>query len=409
MKKSYNKRNFLLDKVPYILLGLILIIALIIFFLIKSRLPLTFFTEMQENTENKTEYSVFIASPTSGEVFNFTNENETIPIEIKAKEVESSDYTINIFVNENKIKSFTSPPYKYNWNPGSSGEYKIIARLVDDDNNVIAESNAITFTVQYESEPENEADVSTDIKEKKTNVIYNSNFRYDNTIPAGLPIFSYKCYTPPVIDGIIQEWDKFESFSSFVPTIKKENYTSHTDIAGIFYSCWDDDNFYFAIKVVDDVFNQQYTGNQINKGDSITIVFDTNLEEDMYITSYNNDDYRIDFSPGNFGGIAAESFMNWPSSAPPVGTVIASKKLSDGYAIEVRIPWYNFGGYVPEDEDMLGFTISILDTDNLDSTECVISSSKTFDFNNTSTLGAIALIDVGDVYSNPEDEASDSN
>ncbi|MDY0028210.1 MAG: Ig-like domain-containing protein, partial [Candidatus Humimicrobiaceae bacterium] len=141
---------------------------------------------MQENTENKTEYSVFIASPTSGEVFNFTNENETIPIEIKAKEVESSDYTINIFVNENKIKSFTSPPYKYNWNPGSSGEYKIIARLVDDDNNVIAESNAITFTVQYESEPENEADVSTDIKEKKTNVIYNSNFRYDNTIPAGL-------------------------------------------------------------------------------------------------------------------------------------------------------------------------------------------------------------------------------
>jgi hypothetical protein len=397
MKKVHKKRSFLLDKIPYILFVLISIIAVIIFFSVRSCLPLTFFSGTPKNTENDIKYSLFIASPSSGQIFDFINQNETVPVKIRAKEAESTDYIIKVMVNGSEIKTFTLPPYEYNWNPGSSGEYEIVALLLDDNDNIIAESNTINFTVAYKIEPENETPVSVDIEEKKNNVIDQSVFRTNNTIPTGVPIFSYKCYTPPVIDGIIQEWDKFESFSSFAPTIKKENYTTHTDISGTFYSCWDDDNFYFAIHVIDDVFSQNYTGNQINKGDSVTLVFDTELEGDMQITFYNSDDYQIDFSPGNFAGIPAESFMNWPTNAPPRGTTIAPARTRNGYILEVSLPWYNFTNYMPEDEDVLGFTVSILDTDNLDTTELVISSSKTFDFNNVSTLGAIALIDAGDL------------
>ncbi|GAI20287.1 unnamed protein product, partial [marine sediment metagenome] len=50
----------------------------------------------------------------------------------------------------------------------------------------------------------------------------------------------------------------------------------------------------------------------------------------------------------------------------------------------------------------LGFTISILDTDNLESTEIVISSSKIFDFNNVSTLGTIVLLDAGNIQIDEE-------
>jgi len=400
MKKSYKKHSiFILDKAPYILFVLILIIAVIIFFSVRSCMPLTFFSGVKEETEEKIEYTLFIASPTNGEVFDFINQNEAVPIEIKAKEVENTDYTIKVLVNDSEIKTFVTPPYEYNWNPGSSGEYEVVAQLVDDNDNILTSSNTIKFTVQYEVEPEEETKVSVDIEEKKNQILSQAAFRTNNTIPTGIPLFSYKCYITPVIDGSIQEWDKFESFSSFAPTIKKENYTSHTDISGTFYSCWDNDNFYFAIQVIDDVFSQNYTGNQINKGDSITIVFDTELTEDMQIPFYNSDDYQIDLSPGNFAGILPESFLNWPSNAPPRGVTIASTRLANGYIMEASIPWYNFPNYMPSDEDVLGFTISILDTDNLESTELVISSSKNFDFNNVSTLGAIALIDVGDVQS----------
>ena len=403
MKKNYKRRVFVLDKVPYILLGAILIIAIIIFLPVRSCMPLNFFSGVQEETEKESEYSLFIASPTNDKVFPFINQNETVPVEIKAKEVENTDYTIKLLVNDSEIKSFTSPPYEYNWNPGSSGEYEMIAQLIDDGGNIITNSNTVSFTVQYEIEPEENIVLSVDIEEKKNEILSQAIFRAQNTIPTGVPLFSYKCYTPPVIEGSIQEWDKFESFSAFEPTIKKENYTTNTDISGTFYSCWDDDNFYFAVQVIDDVFNQKYTGNQLNKGDSITIVFDTELEEDMQIPFYNSDDYQIDLSPGNFSGTSSESFMSWPSNAPPRGVIIASIRLANGYIMEASIPWYNFPNYIPGDGGVLGFTVSIFDTDNLESTELVISSSKVFEFNNVSTLGTIALIDAGNIQEAEEE------
>jgi len=407
-----RKKNkiFLLDKFPYILFGIILIFSLIVFLPIRSCMPLNFFSGVQEETEGKLEYTLLITKPTKGQAFNFINQNETVPVEIKAKEVESTNYTIKVLVNDNEIKSFTSPPYEYNWNPGSSGEYKMTAQLIDDNGNIITNSNTVNFTVQYKIETaENIALSDDEIEEKKNEILSQSLFRAQNTIPTGVPLFSYKCYIPPVIDGSIQEWDKFESFSAFEPTFKimEEMIIPPNDLSGTFYSCWDDDNFYFAIQVVDILFSQNYTRDQLYKGDSITIVFDTELEEDMQIPFYNSDDYQIDFSPGNLSGISAESFMKWPSNAPPRGVVVKSTILTNMYMIEASIPWYNFSDYYPSDEDVLGFTISILDTDNLESTELIISSSKTFKFNNVSILGAIALIDAGDIQSSEEESATE--
>jgi len=397
MRKDYRKYLTLLDRFPYILVTVIIGLSFIFFFIIRNNLPLGFFSGDTTVIEDETEYSVFITSPINNKVYNFINLKETIPIELKSKQAETEGFKIKILVNEDEIKTFNSPPYEYNWNPGISGEYELIAQLVDDNNKVLSESGKVTFVVEYEMEDSEATIISTDIEEKKEQILASSNYRPQNTIPVGVPIFSYKCYTPPLIDGNFAEWDKFEKFSNFEPTIKKENYTTHTDASGTFYSCWDDDNFYFVAQVLDDVFSQNYTGNQLNKGDSITIVFDTGLAEDMQIPFYNSDDYQIDFSPGNFSSFFAESYMSWPSDAPPRGTNIASTKLTNGYVIEASIPWHNFINYLPSDGSVIGFTVSILDTDNLDTTELVLSSSSVFDINNVSTLGTLVLIDAGDI------------
>jgi hypothetical protein len=129
------------------------------------------------------------------------------------------------------------------------------------------------------------------------------------------------------------------------------------------------------------------------------------MDEDLQISFYNSDDYQIDISPGNFSSIFAESYMSWPSDAPPRDVSVASTKLAKGYVIEASIPWYNFTNYLPSDGSVIGFTISILDTDNLETTELVISSSGVFDINNVSTLGALVLLDAGNIQEDASDLA----
>jgi uncharacterized Zn ribbon protein len=410
MKKKNRKYLNIPDRFPYILLIIIIGFTIIFFFIVKNNLPLNFFSgPVSETIEEESDYSVFITSPVNNKVYNFINFKETVPLEIKSKQAENEGFRVSILVNEEEIKILNSPPYEYNWNPSESGEYDIIARVLDEQNNILSESNKVTIVIAYDLEESETSIINMDIEEKKEKILAESAYRPQNTIPAGVPIFSYKCYTPPAIDGNFAEWDNFDKFSSFEPTIKKENYTTHTDINGTFSSCWDDQNFYFVVQVVDDVFSQMYTGKELNKGDSITIVFDTELEQDLQIPFYNSDDYQIDFSPGNFSSIFPESYMSWPSDAPPREDNVASTKLANGYVLEASIPWYNFTNYEPQDGSVIGFTISILDTDNLETTELVISSSSVFDINNVSTLGALVLIDAGDIQQEKENGQEDSD
>ncbi|MCG2790418.1 MAG: hypothetical protein L6305_01550, partial [Actinomycetia bacterium] len=69
------------------------------------------------------------------------------------------------------------------------------------------------------------------------------------------------------------------------------------------------------------------------------------------------------------------------------------------------IPWSNFVSYGPKDLDVMGFTISIFDTDNLESTELVMSSSRQFEINKVTMLGTLVLIDGGDLQAQAAEES----
>jgi len=403
MKKNYNKYTSIADRFPYIIFVLIIISAVIFTLLFRSKYPLPFFSGGAASTSTESvSYSIFITSPSNDQVFDLVSESETVPIIIKSKDIESLDYKLKLVVNNtDEIKTFNSPPYEYNWNPEQSGEYEIVANLVDDKDNIISSSNKINFVVQYENETTETSPRSVDIEKKKQEALDGSDYRTQS----GAPVFAFKAYVAPIIDGSISEWEFFDEASISNPTIKKENFTNLRDCSGIYYTCWDDTNFYLAVQVVDDVFNQSFTGNQINKGDSLSIIFDTDLAGDFSIPFYSSDDLQIDLSAGNFAGIPAEAFIYYPSEVPK-GVEVAATRLANGYIIETAIPWSNFISYGPKDMDVIGFTISIFDTDNLESTELVVSSSKQFEINNVTMLGTLVLIDGGDLQTQTSEESS---
>jgi hypothetical protein len=404
MRKNYNKYTSLLDRFPFITVIFIVGIAIVFLLFFRTKFPFPFFSgKAAQQTQETTAYSILIESPLSDQVFKLANENEAVPISIKSKDSENLDFKLKIVLDDkDTIKTFNSPPYEYNWTPEGAGDYKIVANLVDNSGKTIASSNEVSFSVEYTGETVETVARSMDIEAKKTEALDKSEYRSQN----GTPVFSFKCYTPPVIDGKIDEWTLYDKVQIANPTIKKENFTSIKDCSGIIYTCWDDTNFYFAVQVTDDVFNQIYTGNQINNGDSVTLVFDTDLSGDFNIPFYNSDDSQMDFSAGNFSGIKPSSFIYFPSKTEK-GIVIKSSQPKGGYIIEASVPWENFVSYGPKDLDVLGFTATIFDTDNQESTELAMSSSPQFDINNTSTLGTLVFIDGGDIAP-AESGASDS-
>jgi len=184
MKKKNRKYLNIPDRFPYILLIIIIGFTIIFFFIVKNNLPLNFFSgPVSETIEEESDYSVFITSPVNNKVYNFINFKETVPLEIKSKQAENEGFRVSILVNEEEIKILNSPPYEYNWNPSESGEYDIIARVLDEQNNILSESNKVTIVIAYDLEESETSIINMDIEEKKEKILAESAYRPQNTIP----------------------------------------------------------------------------------------------------------------------------------------------------------------------------------------------------------------------------------
>ena len=151
-KKNYNKYTSLVDRFPFIIVAIILVCAIIFVFQFKAKYPLPFFSSTSTATQDtaSASYSMLVTSPNNEEVFDFVNKNESVPIEIKSKGIEGLNYKLNLIINDkDTIKTFNSPPYMYDWHPAESGEYTIVANLVDNSNKTISSSNKVNFFVKY--------------------------------------------------------------------------------------------------------------------------------------------------------------------------------------------------------------------------------------------------------------------
>src|SRR5665811_496888 len=114
-KKNYNKYTSFTDRFPFIVVAAILVFAIIFIFQFRSKYPLPFFSSSPAATQDtaSASYSILVASPNDGEVFDFVNKNESVPIEIKSRQIEGLNYGLNLIVNDKDIiKTFTSTPYR---------------------------------------------------------------------------------------------------------------------------------------------------------------------------------------------------------------------------------------------------------------------------------------------------------
>lgn len=151
-----------------------------------------------------------------------------------------------------------------------------------------------------------------------------------------------------LIDGNLDEWVDVRSFESSYIVYNADGWDGTDDVRATWRLAWDDNNLLVAVQVEDDVHVQTQTGNQIFRGDGVSLQVDSDLEGD-FGQQLSPDDFQINLSPGDFGGIPASAFRFQGTSdggsvdAPGHGIVIAGQQTGGGYILEAAIPWRDIG------------------------------------------------------------------
>ena len=203
--------------------------------------------------------------------------------------------------------------------------------------------------------------------------------------------------TPPVIDG---DWSEWKTLTTEHPantvTYGAANRTNDDDLAGSFHVGWDNNNLYFAVKVRDDQYVQNATGEDIYLGDHIEILLDTNLLDDFYYSQLSADDFQLGINPGRPDPAGTrEAYLWFPSNiaGPRSNVTIASRQETGLYRVEVAIPWTVFET-TPAFGKRFGFVISASDNDNTTENvqQSLVSSSSGRRLADPTTWGELILV-----------------
>jgi hypothetical protein len=169
----------------------------------------------------------------------------------------------------------------------------------------------------------------------------------------------------PSLDGVWDEWTTTKHPAQFI-VYGREKWTGESDLEGSYRIGWDEDYLYLAVKVIDDTYAQDATGEDIFKGDSIELLLDTNLNGDFFVQQLSADDFQIGISPGrNEAGEDTEAYLWYPrADTGKLDDVKIGALYSNGiYRIEAAIPWSVFD-INPVSGRQFGFAISISDNDD---------------------------------------------
>ncbi len=198
----------------------------------------------------------------------------------------------------------------------------------------------------------------------------------------------------PVVDGDLADWPGL-MFSSNKIGFGGQSWNGAADASASWNLQWDDGTLFGAVRVVDDVFVQLASGDQLFRGDSLELWLSTGPGERTETLS--GREYQIGLSPGDLAGGASgpHAYFYLPEQfqRPLSEARLASRRTENGYILEFAIPWSVFGS-TPSIGRGFGFILALNDDDTPGSPEQesqVVSSAGARLGNPLTWNGAIVL------------------
>ena len=190
-----------------------------------------------------------------------------------------------------------------------------------------------------------------------------------------------------VIDGDLSEWDtekclRIDSDNQIVDQI--EHWDGAADCSVELYAMWDEENLYFAMKILDDTPLVYREGFPLDELDAVILFLSTNPDADPNRTAYEATDWRLVQSADKykdqydfFNYIDREMIADnkgWETQGEYGDEQVfddyeaAIVSIDGGIVWESKIPLHNFSNdqiaqLIPEAGKSIGFDFSILDVD----------------------------------------------
>lgn len=203
--------------------------------------------------------------------------------------------------------------------------------------------------------------------------------------------------SPPTIDGSLSDWPAIMPVSSAHTVFSQSSWDGSDDVNAYWMLGWDNRNLYIAVTVVDDIHVQIKSDEKIYQGDSLEIQIDSDINGD-YGTILSPDDYQINLSPGDFQTVPTAFFLwrgNDSGRYDPFawrGILLAAQPSSDGYIMEMMIPWDNVA-VAPFAGQRIGIALNVSDNDGVGTAvqEMMKSHVETRTYEAPSTWGTLTL------------------
>ena len=215
--------------------------------------------------------------------------------------------------------------------------------------------------------------------------------------PAASNVEAAAAPSAPAIDGNLNEWTGIGAYESRYQVFSAPSWNGTDDLTAVWQLTWDNANLYIAVTVTDDVHVQTQTGNQIFRGDSVDMQFETNLARASSQVGPTN--FQITFSPGDFAGLMPSAFRFQGTNDgqmldAPGGhhITIAAQKTAVGYNLEAAIPWSDLN-VTPSPGLVMGIALNANDNDTPGTAvqEVMKSHVSTRTFTNPTTWGTLTL------------------
>lgn len=219
------------------------------------------------------------------------------------------------------------------------------------------------------------------------------------TLPASSgTVTAVRLATAPTLDGALDEWADVAAVSSGNRVYSVAGWDGSADCTAVWQLAWDETNLYIAVRVTDDKHVQTASGNQIFRGDSVDMQFDTQRDAD-FGPGLSPDDYQITLSPGSFAGSGPTAFRYQGTASgaildAPGGhhVTLAAQQTSTGYTLEAAIPWSDLN-LTPGVGLTIGLSLNANDNDTVGTAvqEVMMSNNPNRTLTDPTTWGTLTL------------------